>query len=206
MLAQVRAVRRRTPLFRQGDGNVRAHLCLSGWVRISQTGADGDELVLRFIMPGDIFGTVALFTDSHYPADARAITDVVEASWTPADLLQAMQTSPEIAINTIRIIGDRLQQTQIRLRHAVAHSAGQRIAQTLLALGQQSGMAANPRWQIPFPLRRKDIADLAGTTIYTASRTLNGWRKRGIITAERRVLTINDPPALEAMLDRPARG
>lgn len=205
-VAQIRDVRRRTQLFHQGDADVRAHLCLEGWVRISQTGTDGHELVLRFIMPGHIFGTVALFTDSHYPADARAITDVIEASWRPADLIRAMETSPAIAINAIRIIGGRLQQTQTRLRHAVAHSAGQRIAQTLLTLGQHSGMAAATRWRIPFPLRRKDIADVAGTTIYTASRTLNGWRKRGIITAERRVITINDRAALEAMVSRPAHG
>jgi CRP/FNR family transcriptional regulator, nitrogen oxide reductase regulator len=47
-------------------------------VRVSQTGSDGAEVVLRFIGPGNIFGTVALFADC-YPADATALSDTLEA-------------------------------------------------------------------------------------------------------------------------------
>ena len=197
--ARLRQVPRGAQLFHQGDRNLRAHLCLRGWVRISQTGADGNELVLRFISPGHIFGTVALFTDERHPADARAASDVVEASWSRAELLQLLHQHPAIAINAIRIIGERLQQVQIRLRASVSQSASQRLAQTLLTLARQSGMAAATQWRIPFPLRRKDVADVAGTTIYTASRTLRNWERAGIIAAERRFLTIANRPALERM-------
>ena len=57
----------RTRIFNQGDENVRAHAVIEGSVRISQSGSDGAEVVIRFIGPGEMFGTVALFTDGRYP-------------------------------------------------------------------------------------------------------------------------------------------
>src|SRR5208337_2940122 len=114
--ARRRRVPRGTRIFNQGDEAVRAHAVIEGGVRISQTGADGGQVVLRFIGPGEIFGTVTLFTDGCYPADATALADTLEASWSEPELLDLMTRYPQIAINAVRIIGQRLQEMQNRTR------------------------------------------------------------------------------------------
>jgi CRP-like cAMP-binding protein len=50
-------------IFNQGDDSVRAHAIIEGRVRIAQLGSDGAQVVIRFIGPAEMFGTVALFTD-----------------------------------------------------------------------------------------------------------------------------------------------
>src|SRR5690348_17254173 len=57
-------------VFHQGDRPTRFHALLSGWVRILQAGPDGGVSVVRFVGPGELFGSFALFTENGYPADA----------------------------------------------------------------------------------------------------------------------------------------
>jgi len=92
--ARVRHLAKDTRIFDQGDPGVRAHALIDGGVRISQSGSDGAQIVMRFIGPGEMFGTVALFTDGRYPADAVAFTDSLEASWSEAELFELMAAIP----------------------------------------------------------------------------------------------------------------
>jgi CRP-like cAMP-binding protein len=165
-------------------------------VRISQSGSDGGEVVVRFIGPGEMFGAVALFTDHRYPADATALGDTVEASWGEADLLDLMTRHPQIAINAIRIVSRRLQEVQDRMRELATQRAEQRIAHALVRLARQSGSSTADGTAIPFPLRRRDVADVAGTTLHTASRILTGWEKAGLLVSKGRRLTIRNPAEL----------
>ena len=194
--ARTRRARPGTRIFNQGDEGVRAHAVIEGSVRISQSGSDGAQVVVRFIGPGETFGTVALFTDHRYPADATALAETVEASWSESQLLDLMTRHPQIAINAIRIIGRRLQEMQNRTRELATQRAERRLAHALMRLFQQSGRSTPAGTIIPFPLRRKDVADVAGTTLHTASRILTGWERAGLLVSQGRRLTIQDPSEL----------
>jgi CRP-like cAMP-binding protein len=170
---------------------------LSGAVRIAQTGADGGEAVIRFIGPGEIFGSVAIFTDHCYPADGVAMTDSVEASWGHADLLDLIELYPRIAVNLITIIGRRMAELQNRVREMATQRVECRIANTLLRLARQAGQATDAGTAIAFSLRRKDIADIAGTTLHMVSRTVTDWRRRGWIMDDKRGLILVSPEAIE---------
>lgn len=190
-------------IFNQGDEGVRAHVVLEGGVKISQTGSDGGQVVMRFIGPNEMFGTVALFTDGSYPADATALTDTLEASWSEPELLNLMTRYPEIAVNAIRIIGRRLQEAQNRMRELATQRAERRIAHALVRLVRQFGDPADAQAVIPFPLRRKDVADVAGTTLHTASRVLTGWEKAGLLASRRRRVTVLSPSDLLRIAEGP---
>ncbi len=194
--ARQRRVPAGTRIFNQGDEGVRAHAVIEGCVRISQSGSDGAQVIVRFIGPGEIFGTVALFTDGRYPGDATALAETVEGSWGEAELLDLMTRFPQIAINGIRVIGKRLQEMQDRARELATQGAKRRIAHALLRLARQSGHSTSTGTAIPFPLRRKDVAEVAGTTLHTASRILTAWEKAGLLLRRGRYLTLRDPPEL----------
>lgn len=191
-------------IFNQGDEGVRAHAVIEGGVKISQTGSDGGQVVVRFIGPGEMFGTVALFTDRCYPADATALTDTLEASWSEPELLNLMTRYPQIAVNAIRIVGRRLQEAQNRMRELATQRADRRIAHALVRLARQFGHPAAHETAIPFPLRRKDVADVAGTTLHTASRILTSWEKAGLLASQRRRMTIRNPSELLRIAEDPA--
>lgn len=186
--ATPRAFARNCRVFNQGETRVRAHVLVDGWIRISQFDGDGAQIVVRFIGPGDIFGAISLFTDRRYPADADTMTDATEVSWSDRALLDLMNHHPQIAINAIRIVGRRLQEAQHRVRELATQSAERRVAHGLLRLMRQVGVTTSRGVVIRFPLRRKDIADIAGTTLYSASRILSAWERAGWLkTRDRRI-------------------
>ena len=191
--ARLRRLPRELRIFGQGDVDVRAHAVIEGAVRITQSGGDGAQVIIRFIGPGEMFGTVALFTDRRYPADAITITETLEASWSEAELLDLIHKHPQLGVNVIRIIGKHLQEVQERVRELATQSAERRVAHALLRLARQAGHGTNDGTVIDFPLRRKDVADIAGTTLHTASRILTAWEKLGLLVSHNQHLTIRQP-------------
>lgn len=200
-MARARPLPRGLRVFDQGETAGRAHALLSGCVRITQGGSDGEEILVRFIGPGEIFGCVPVLTDGLYPADATAIVDAVELSWDPADLLALMQRHSQVAITMVAIVGRRLGEAQERLRELATQSADRRVARTLLRLLDQAGRPGGDGIRIAFPLRRKDVADIAGTTLHTASRILAEWERRGVLVSRNRHLIIASPEELRRIAE-----
>lgn len=199
--ARIRRLPRRARIFSQGDGDVRAHAVLEGAVNIVQSGSDGTQVVMRIASPGQIFGTVALFTDRRYPADAITMCETVEASWSETDFQDLLGAFPDIAVSLIRIVGRRLQEMQERVRELVTGSAERRIAMTMLRLAAQTGSRTSAGIAIGVPLRRKDLADIAGTTLHTASRVLSAWERAGIVARHQRILTVLRSSELRAIIE-----
>lgn len=199
--ARIRALPRGTKVFDQGEPIERAHALLSGGVRISQAGSDGGQVVIRFIGPGEIFGSVPIYTDRRYPADAIAMTDSVEVSWSQSELVELMEQHSRIAINMITIIGRRIAELQDRVREMATQSAERRVANTLLRLARRAGRPTSAGTEIGFALRRKDIADISGTTLHTVSRILTGWGKDGLVISDHQHLTLCSVAAIERIAD-----
>ncbi len=199
--ARLRRLPRDGRIFDQGESASRAHALLSGCVRISQSGSDGEEILIRLIGPGDIFGCVPAATDGLYPADATALVDSVEISWAPGDLLALMRRHPGIAINMVAVVGKRLGEAQERLRELATQSAERRVARTLLRLIDQAGRRTDEGVLIGFPLRRKDIADIAGTTLHTVSRLLADWERQRLLATRKQELVIASPDDLRRIAE-----
>ncbi len=61
---------------------------------------------------------------------------------------------------------------------------------------RQAGLETQNGILIDIPLSRQNIADYSGTTLYTVSRTLSSWEKKGWIKSGREQIVIIDPHAL----------
>lgn len=189
-LGVVQSLPRGTRLFAQGAPVERCHALVKGQVRITQSGSEGGQVVVRFVGPGEIFGTVALFTDRRYPADATAVIDSVQISWTEPVLLELINRHPQIALNLVRIIGNRLRELQERLRELATQRVDQRLAHALLRLANRNVNSGADDAAIDFPLTRQDVASMCGATLYTVSRILTAWEKAGYLTSRRARVSI----------------
>ncbi|WP_206613575.1 Crp/Fnr family transcriptional regulator [Parahaliea mediterranea] len=193
---RTQAVAPGTLVFRQGGEAKRAYALMAGSLRIVQAGIDGRQSVNRFIIPGEIFGAVPMFCDRKYPADAEAMEASTVLSWSEADLLRLIDQHPRIAINIIRTIGARLAEVQTRLNELASLSLERRIASALLRLAKQAGSPRDSMTAIDIPLRRKDLAEITGTTLHSASRTLAAWESNGLLVSLERRIVIKDLAAL----------
>lgn len=199
--ARARRVAKGTRIFSQGDEALTCYALLDGRVKIVQSGPGGEHLVVRFINPGEMFGTLAVYTGGGYPADADAVTDCVEISWPSSVMTELMLRYPRIGLNMIAIIGRRLREVQNRLREAASERVERRIARALLRLLHHGGRRTDAGVEIDFPLSRQDLAEMTGTTLHTVSRTLSAWEERELVELGRQKVIIRQPHALVAIAE-----
>lgn len=68
----------------------------------------------------------------------------------------------------------------------------------LLKLGEKLGEPHDEGLLIQVPLARQDLADMAGTTVESASRVMSQFQKQGLIRSGRQWVAITDLEGLAA--------
>jgi CRP/FNR family transcriptional regulator, nitrogen oxide reductase regulator len=199
---QVRRITKRTRIFNQGAPAQTCHLLIQGRAKIVQTGPDGEQVLIHLVGPGEMYGIAAVFLRTGYPADAFAITDCMDLRWPAKTMTELMMEYPCIALNAINIIATRYQEAQHRLREMAHQSAERRIAHAVLRLARNAGRRVGHHIEIEVPLLRQDMAELAGTTMFTVSRVLSDWEARGIVDASRRRIVVRQMHALTAIAEK----
>ncbi len=199
--ARTRRLPKDTRVFSQGDPAVTCHVLIDGRVKISQSTPDGGQMVLHFIGPGQMYGTVAALVGIPLPADATAVVDSVEIYWSLAAMHEVMQRCPRVALNSNAITGGRLIDLQTRIREMTSERVERRIAHALLRLVRQAGRRVSEGVEIDFPITRQDLASMTGSTLHTVSRTLSAWEERGVIEGSRRHIIVKSPHRLVAIAE-----
>lgn len=200
-VAQHRRTGRGGAFFFQGDPATLCYTLTQGRVRLAQITPQGHQVILRFIAPGESFGVVAALSNTVYPASAEAVDDCLALAWDGESLEHLMERYPRLALNGMRLLAERVREFQDRLRELATERIERRIARTLLRLVRQSGRKVQGGVLIDLPLSRQDLAEMAGTTLYTVSRILSRWERQGFIEAGRERVLIRFPHGLVAIAE-----
>ncbi|MEM8852298.1 MAG: Crp/Fnr family transcriptional regulator [Pseudomonadota bacterium] len=170
-------------VFHQGDEAEGAYVVISGRLRLEQASASGENTVLRYVGAGEIAAILAALQAIPLPATATVANDAVLAYW-PLPVFQGlMQKEPLLSMQVARLAGRRIVQLQMLLRQRTEGTVESRIAVALLhAAGQEDDDAH----AATVAISRRELADVAGVSIYTISRTLTQWQRAGIVDAPRR--------------------
>jgi CRP-like cAMP-binding protein len=179
-------------VFRQGDQAHAFFLLLHGHVRASKITPGGEQVVVRYVAPGETFGVATAIGLQCYPATATAVDDSIVLAWPAASWPKLVERYPSLAANTLRAVGTRLQESHTRVIEISTQPVEQRVAHALLRLAKQSGRQLEQGVEIAFPIGRQDIAQMTGTTLHTVSRLLSGWEQRGLIASSRQRITLRD--------------
>lgn len=193
----LRSVEEESFFFMQGDAATHVYVLCAGRVRLLQYTPNGQQIILRLVTAGQTFGGIALIQPSSgYPVTAQAIEDSLAVGWETSFLKKLAEKEPSIALNAMELMHHYILELQEREQTLIAGRVEQRIAQTLLKLAAQSGRKMESGILIDFPITRQEIAELCGTTLFTVSRTLNEWERKGIVAIGREKVIILQPHSL----------
>jgi CRP/FNR family transcriptional regulator, nitrogen oxide reductase regulator len=198
---QHRLVASGATLFREGRRALRCYFVRKGRLKLTKVHEEGKEVIIRYINPGEITAAVAVFSGKNYPVTAAAVgpTDVV--GWNRETILHLMSAYPSLAINLLHAVVERIDDIQSRYLELRAERVEQRIARALSRIMKQSGRKTDDGILIDFPLSRQDLADYSGTTLYTVSRTISNWEKKGWIKSGRERIVVVDARVLESLTE-----
>ena len=124
-LLSSKSVPQNTRLFRQGDKGDAMYLIQSGRVRISILDDDKKELTLAELAQGDFFGEMSIIDGRQRSADARVIEDANLAVLSRDAFLAFVRTNPDVALEMLSALTDRLRRTDELLRSRVSRNVNE---------------------------------------------------------------------------------
>ncbi|WP_027132697.1 Crp/Fnr family transcriptional regulator [Geminicoccus roseus] len=200
--AALRRLPQNSPAFVQGAPATEFFALLHGRLKVVQTTPDGQQVIVRHVNPGDIFGIARAMRRTDYPATALAIIDSLALAWPSSQWESFLGHSPALAANALAMVGQRLQDAHARIRELSTEEVERRVAHALLRLARQAGRATEAGLLIDFPITRQDIAEMTGTTLHTVSRVMSAWEAQGLVASDRKRITVRDSRKLLALAEQ----
>jgi CRP-like cAMP-binding protein len=197
-----RKLGRREVLERQGDPARTFYLVETGYLKLSQVTAAGNEVVVRFVGPGEPYGGVVVLDQETYPVTAQAVEAVTARGWSREVMRRLLDDVPQLRMNILAEITRHMRDALQRVQQLQTTRVPQRLAATLLMLAQPVGRTL----RIAHPITRQELAEMTGATLFTISRTLAEWETRGLVTTVSSRIHLLQPARLEHLAEDPDAG
>ena len=193
-----RAARKGAFFFHQESPADLLYLLAKGRVKVGQLAEDGQQVTMRMIIPGQVFGGMAVLGPrASYPVSAEAMEASTALAWKGEFLYELARRDPGLGLKMTELMYSHLLEIQSRFRELATERVEQRVARALLRLASLAGRSVENGVLIDLPLSRQEIAELTGTTLFTVSRLLRLWERRGMVSPGRQRVVIRDDEGLK---------
>jgi CRP-like cAMP-binding protein len=190
---QERVFLRGETIFREGDPVGVVYAVASGRVKTIRSNRVGKLVILHLAGPGDLLDGLGLSMGSNHMFTAQAMGRCQVLTWDVEVFEGFVRRFAKLQSNATRFLVRRLRMTECRLHELATERVPQRLARVLLRLIVQSESCESRQ---PIDLSCEELAQMAGTTLYTVSRVLCNWAAEGIIQPERSAIRVENLPGL----------
>ena len=155
----------------------------------------GEKVPILWFPPGEVFGGAAFLSRSvDYLVSTEAINESTALIWDRAAIRSLSAQFPRLVENALLIAYDYFVVYRSLLISATCQTARQRLAQVLGNLA--AGLGQRVADGVELNIRNEELANEANITIFTASRLLSEWQRKGILTKSRGKVVVRSPEAL----------
>ena len=163
----------------RGQSTSTALLLVKGRLRVSVTTPEGEEQLLRWMLPGEISGLSSVFAETTYPADlvAAGPTQVLHIERTR--LVDLITRDPAVAVDLLRILGLRINQLFDTLADQGMHSLKQRVWATLERIAKFNSVAVPDG--VMLSVSQSDLAQAASASRQRVNQQLRHFQEEGLI-------------------------
>lgn len=188
-------------VFHEGDPSDTFYVVLAGRIKVYKHGPDGHDIILEMFGPGGPLGAVATYESRPYPASAAPV-EPSTCLLIPRDaFFDLLERHPTLVRGLLGSLSLRLVELTTRLAELTGGRIEARFARLFLKLADQLGKPSDRGTFVPLTLTRQELADLVGTTIETAIRTMSRWHKDDILLTEADGFRVIDRAALESLAE-----
>lgn len=183
-------------LYLQGDPGDGLYLILTGAVRISALGPEGQALHLNTLSAGDVMGEIALLDGGSRSATATATEAGALFCIDRADFLDLVARQPDVTWQILLLLCQRVRWTSSLLEDSAFLSAEGRLAKRLLAIAGATGISGSLAQGQELRISQSDLAGYLNLTRQFVNRMLQDLQKQGVVELGRGRLFIKDPDRL----------
>lgn len=183
-------------IYLEGEPGEALYILESGWVKATRMSPEGREQAVLVVKPGDVFGDVAVLTDTCYPGTVVALEPVKAWQIEKAHIMNLLARYPALSMAVIRRLSERVVHYIELVEDLSLRSVEARVASTLLKHASISeGKLVVPRrtWAT-----FDEMASRLGTVRDVLSRTLKALEEQGLLRIEKHKIVILDADRLAA--------
>lgn len=178
-------------LFSEGGYPLGVFCVNAGKIKLSRTGQDGKEQIVRLGKEGDVLGYRALLSGERYGASAVTLDDTT-VCFVPRDaFFEAVKKSPGLSLEIIKALSVELGRAEQTITDLAQKPVRERLAEGLLFLKETYGFEEDGA-TLAVVLSREDLANLVGTATETVIRLLSELKHDKIVASEGKKIRILD--------------
>lgn len=183
-------------LYSEGDVSESVWIVKEGRIRIFKLMSSGESHAVENLGPTEFFGTLCrLGTDTRTYLCTAVATTSCAVIRIPDDVFRDFYSrSPVLVAGMCSLSSQRLN-TALGLSCRAQEPVKHRIARILLQLYHTHGHI--------LPLTKREVAELAGTTVETTIRTISCFSKKGWVSSARGKILIKAPTKIKKQVDGP---
>jgi CRP-like cAMP-binding protein len=163
----------------RGQSISTALLLIEGRLRVSVTTLEGEEQLLRWLLPGEISGLSSVFAESTYPADLVAAVPSQVLHIERAKLLDLIGQEATVAVDLLRILGLRINQLFDTLADQGMPTLEKRVWATLERFARFNSVKVPDGVQLR--VNQSDLAQAAMASRQRVNQQLRRFQENGLI-------------------------
>jgi CRP/FNR family transcriptional regulator, nitrogen oxide reductase regulator len=170
-------------------------LLVEGAARHFYVTKGGQKVILRWLVPGDIFGGRALLRESStYLFSTETVKNSAVLHWPRNVIRELALLCPRLFDNSISLASEYFAWFLCAHLALISHDARERLAHVLLSLAE--GIGHKGPHGIELGVTNEELANAANVSLFTASRVLGEWRRKGVLSKSRGKVILQSPQKL----------
>ncbi len=172
-------------IFDEADTNEFMYGVISGEVKAYRVSEDGRESILAIRGEGKTFGELSMIDGKTAPAAVMATENSKVAFMSRKDFHELVNNESKFAARLLEILCQQLRDYIKMLELLNQKNAGERIKMLFTALAQERGQKIPEGTLLGIKLTHQRIADMTGLTRESVTRTVDKWKKEGLLSVTR---------------------
>ena len=185
----------KTVVTEEGDPANHFFLLVSGRARYFFLTQQGKKVILHCLVPGESLGGLALVSEPMcYAVSSETVTQTSTLVWERATLRRFLVQYPKLLDNALSVMAKYL--VLYRIEHAalICENARQRLATAVSDLARCTGLPTAKG--VELNVTNEELANAANISSFTASRLLNDWQRKNLISKKRGRILVFSPDKL----------
>ena len=156
-------------------------IVIRGKVKLSRVSEDGNEVILTTLSESDFFGEMSLLDGSSRSVNVTALEDSELLIIRRKEFINLLRSDPDISIALLIGLTQKLRAANMKVKSLSLKDAEGKVAIVILQLADDIGKIRQGAVEIERLPFQHDLANMAGTSRETISRTLHTFAKKGLV-------------------------
>ena len=191
-IGQIKEFKKDSVILMEDEDGLTMFFIIEGKVKITRVSSDGKEVILSVLGRSEFFGEMAILDGMSRSATVIALEDSKLFIIHRNDFLELLKKHPEISIPLLQELTARLRAADMKIKALSLKDAEGKVATVILQLAEEHGKVKHGIVEIEKMPLQQDLANMAGTSRETISRTLHTFAKKGFIELDGSTLRILD--------------